>query len=134
MNNTTSHRAYPKYNQRLTSAEISRPLADASGWMRVLGILSILMGIVILPLTVWLIIQSHWQHSMNIVIGLASIWQGMLLYSSGTAARVAHNHDNDYALVAALARLRTWFKIIGWLIIIQFLFHIIIPLLKHHLM
>lgn len=117
---------------RLSTVELSRPLAEASGWMHALGILSVAIGILLIPLVIWVIARGGWEQSPNFVIAIVSIWQGVILFSSGTAARVAYQHDNDFALVAALARLSTWFKVMGWMIVLQIIFSIGILLLKKY--
>lgn len=94
--------------QRIVSG-LSRALVEGAGWMKFLGILSILGGI----LQVFTI--------AGIISGGIQIWMGMLLFQSASAAEKAYATGNVYELNAALDKIKTYFVFNGILTLLSFL-------------
>ncbi|MGC9326373.1 MAG: DUF5362 family protein [Candidatus Hinthialibacter sp.] len=81
--------------------EISQPLYESKIWLRILGVVSILSGII----------------SIFTIIGIlfcwAPIWLGVLLYQSATAIEIAQMHGDKEKLIESLDKLRLYFLIMG---------------------
>ena len=89
-------------------------------------------GIALLSIGMWAVFRGYWQVSAYFVIAIGSICQGVLLFSSATAVRVAHEQNSDFALFAALARLRIWFMVMGWVMVFELFRNIVVFLLKRY--
>ena len=85
-------------------------LAASAGWIKLLGILSIISGVAAC-LTV-----------VGIVIGWLPIWMGVILSKTAKAAKWAETTGDETALAEALDRLRLYFKLLGILMLIQVIF------------
>ena len=93
--------------------QISYPLYNCKGWLKFLGVMFIIGGI-IYAITIILLI-----------IAWVPIWMGVLLFQSATAAEVAHETGSDYELVRSLSKLKTYFIIMGVLTLISIIFSIL---------
>jgi hypothetical protein len=92
-------------NARATR-EIGQPLASAAGWMKFIGIMFIIQG-VLTALTL-----------VGILIAWLPIWIGVLLLQSAGAAQRSHLQDDANALIESLSRLKTYFVIQGVLYLV----------------
>lgn len=90
-----------------TVKEVSIPLFQAKGWMKLLGVLLIISGIAY-ALTIF-----------GIVICWLPIWMGVLLFKAADAAEAAELGGDKARLVDALGRLKTFFTIQGVLVLIS---------------
>jgi hypothetical protein len=81
--------------------ELSLPLYEAKGWMRLLGVLSIISGI--------LTIFSIW----GIIICWIPIWVGILLMRAASAVEHARHSNDRMQLVKCFCQLRTYFTLQG---------------------
>lgn len=113
--------------------EISRPLYETRNWLKLIGITQIVFSaIVVLGLLALLVIgfstMSGYLSGYSgytlaplllslIPIGL-SIWQSVLLIQAGNSAQTAGLHGDKAAMIRALSNLKTYFIIIGVLLII----------------
>ncbi len=86
--------------------DLSQPLASGKGWMKFVGIVSIIHGALI-ALTI-----------IGIVIAWLPIWIGVLLMQSANAIERAQLSGDADALKESLARLRTYFVVLGVLILV----------------
>jgi hypothetical protein len=93
--------------------ELSIPLAKAKGWMKLLGVLFIIYG-VILAITV-----------VGLIICWLPIWMGILLFKSASAAEVALAAGDKRELHTALEKIKMYFTIQGILALIGLVFAII---------
>lgn len=118
--------------KRLSAKELSFPLFEARRWMYSLGTFFVGAGIALLSIGMWAVFRGYWQVSAYFVIAIGSICQGVLLFSSATAVRVAHEQNSDFALFAALARLRIWFMVMGWVMVFELFRNIVVFLLKRY--
>ena len=81
---------------------VAEPLVRAKGWMKLIGVLSIIYGV----LTFWTI------------VGLLWIWLGVLVFKAANFAQEAYNSGDAYKLQFALDKLRTYFTIQGVFLLI----------------
>ena len=86
--------------------EISSPLYNCKGWMKLLGVMSIIGG-ALQVLTIF-----------GIIIAWLPIWTGILLFQSASAIQQAHEADSRDAMGRSLSKLRTYFIITGVLTLI----------------
>ncbi len=88
---------------------ISAGLYGAKMWMKLLGVMMILYG-VLTALTI-----------IGIIFAWLPIWIGVLLFQSAGAIERAYNGDDAAALTEALGKLKTYFTIMGVLTLIGIL-------------
>lgn len=93
--------------------QISYPLYDCKGWMKLVSVMSIIVG-VIYALTI-----------IGIIFAWLPIWIGVLLFQSASAAEDAYYHGSEYELVKSLSKLKTYFIIMGVLTLIGIIFFIL---------
>jgi hypothetical protein len=86
--------------------EVSAPLFAAKGWMKFLGVLMIIYGVLI-ALTI-----------VGILICWLPIWIGVVLFQSATAVESAQASGSKTELYGALSKLKTYFTIYGVLALI----------------
>ncbi len=88
---------------------LSSALYSARGWMKFLGVMMIIYGV----LTALSII--------GIIVAWLPIWMGVLLFQSAGAVERAHQSDDAAALMESLGKLKTYFTIMGVLTLIGLL-------------
>lgn len=86
--------------------ELSIPLYQCKGWVKLVGVMSILGG-ALYALTL-----------IGIVIAWLPIWMGVLLFQSASAIELAYLSGDRNAMTRALAKLKTYFVIMGVLTLI----------------
>jgi hypothetical protein len=86
--------------------DLSAPLYQAKGWIKLVGVLSIVGG-VLYVITIW-----------GILICWLPIWMGVLLLKVASAAEEAHRGGNKADLATVMAKLKTYFTITGILALI----------------
>lgn len=89
--------------------EMGLPLLESKGWIKFLGIVSVIQGIV----AIFSII--------GILIAWLPIWIGVLLYQSATILERAYQSGDKNTYHRAMAKLRTYFMIQGILTLIGIL-------------
>lgn len=90
--------------------ELSLPLYLGKGWLKFLGVLSIIYGI--------LVIFSIW----GILICWLPIWMGILLFKAGNAIEIAHISADKNQFVISVSKLKTYFTISGVMALIGLIF------------
>lgn len=85
---------------------LSEPLFRAKGWMKLIGVMMIISGV----LTALSII--------GIIIAWLPIWIGVLLFQSAGLVERAHISGDDNAFIMSLSKLKTYFTIMGVLLLI----------------
>jgi hypothetical protein len=93
--------------------EVSTPLFQAKGWMKFLGVLSIIQGI-LMVFTIW-----------GIIICWLPIWMGVLLFKAGGAVEVAQIGGDKSQMITAMTKLRTYFTVQGVLSLIMIVIMVI---------
>ncbi|MCS7009795.1 MAG: DUF5362 domain-containing protein [Anaerolineales bacterium] len=91
--------------------ELSQPIYQAKGWLKFLGILSIIGGIT-QALTI-----------VGILIAWLPIWLGVLMYQAGSNIESAAQAGDKFSFLRSLGNLKTYFVLQGVLILIS----IIVP-------
>jgi len=81
--------------------EVSFPLYGCKGWMKLLGVMSIIGG-ALYVLTIF-----------GIIIAWLPIWTGILLFQSANAIQQAHETDSKDAMRRSLSKLKAYFIITG---------------------
>lgn len=92
---------YPDTSNQQIVRYVSSQLAEGSGWMKFLGLLSIIGG------------ASQVLSLVGILWGWLPIWMGILLFQAAGAAETARLSGDHYALAEALKNVRTYFVING---------------------
>ena len=86
--------------------DLSFPLIEAKGWMKLLGVVMIVYGVII-ALSI-----------VGIIVAWLPIWLGVLLFKAAGYAETARMTGERLQLVEALRRIRTYFVINGVLLLI----------------
>jgi hypothetical protein len=86
--------------------KLALPIFESKGWIRLLGVLAIVYGVLI-ALSI-----------VGIIIAWLPIWMGVLLYQASSSVERAFRHGDEDAMVFCLYRLKTFFTIQGVLALI----------------
>ena len=86
--------------------DLSLPLFKSKGWMKLVAVLSIIYGAAA-AITV-----------VGLIIAWLPIWMGVILYQSATSVEQAMGAGDKEALFRSLAKLKTYFTILGVLSLI----------------
>ena len=89
-----------------TVANVMRPLNDAAGWMKLIGTLGIIYG-VMMGLTI-----------IGLIFAWLPIWMGILLRGAAVEAQAAYASGDETAAVTATSKLQTIFKVQGVIVLI----------------
>ena len=87
-------------------ANVMRPLHDAAGWMKLIGTLAIIYGVLI-ALTI-----------IGLIIAWLPIWLGVLLNRAANEAQAAARAGDETQAIAATRNLGTIFKVQGVIVLI----------------
>jgi hypothetical protein len=93
--------------------EVSGPLFGAKGWMKFLGVLLIIYGVLMI-ITIW-----------GILLCWLPIWLGVLLFKAGAAIELAATAGSKPALYETMEKLKTFFTIGGILALILIILAVI---------
>jgi hypothetical protein len=91
-------------------ANVMRPLHDAAGWMKLIGTLGIIYGILI-ALTI-----------IGLVVAWLPIWMGVLLRRAADESRAAAAAGDEARAIEATRSLGTIFKVQGVIVLIGLIF------------
>jgi len=86
--------------------EISQPLSQAAGWIKIMGIVLIIYGS-LLGLTI-----------IGLLIAWLPFWLGLVLLKAGNNAKRAFHEGDKGSLIQSLLNLNTYFTINAMLIIL----------------
>ncbi len=100
-------------NEESVVTKLAGPLYKAKGWMKFVGVLSIIQGV--------LSILSIW----GIIICWIPIWMGVILCAASNHVRIAFETNNDDEFLASMEKLGTYFRIAGILAIVSLVIGII---------
>ncbi len=100
-------------NETQIVREVSMPLFQAKGWMRFLGVMSIVAGVMLIP-TIG-----------GILFCWLPIWMGVLLWKAASEVEIAQHQGNKLQMVIALDRLKTYFLINGITALIALAFTVV---------
>ena len=90
--------------------EISLPIFQSKGWLKLLGVVMIIQGI-LTALTIF-----------GIIICWLPIWLGVLLFQASNSIEGAQYAGNKTQLIQSLNKLKTYFIINGILMLIMIIF------------
>ena len=93
--------------------QISYPLYECRGWMKLVGVMYIING-VMLAITI-----------VGILFAWLPIWIGVLVFQAATAAEEAYYNGSEYELTKSLSKLKTFFIIMGVMTLIGIIFFIL---------
>jgi len=93
-----------------TVSRVIAPLDAAAGWMKLIGTISIIYG-VLTALTI-----------IGLLVAWLPIWIGVLTRKAATHAQLAYASGDENAAIISTDSLRTIFKIQGILILIGLIF------------
>ena len=85
---------------------LSLPLAQSKGWMKLLGVMMIIYGILIAISVV------------GLIIAWIPVWIGVLLFQAVSAVEQAQLGGDADAMLRAMGKLKTYFTISGVLMLI----------------
>ena len=88
-------------NQGDLIREISYPLYNCRGWLKFLGVMSIISGVI----QVFTII--------GIIFAWLPIWIGVLLFQAASAVERAYETGDSNEINVSLSKLKTYFMIMG---------------------
>ena len=88
---------------------VSLPIHQAKGWMKLIGVLSILYGVVMVFTIV------------GIIFAWLPIWMGVLLMQSASSVERAYATGDETQLVLSLSKVKTYFTITGVLYLLGLL-------------
>jgi hypothetical protein len=81
--------------------EVSAPVFQARGWMKLIGVLSIIVG-VLYALTL-----------IGIIFAWLPIWMGVILYQAGSSSEEAYYNGDKYSFLKSMTQLKLYFTIMG---------------------
>jgi hypothetical protein len=82
--------------------QLSMPIYQARGWLKFLGVMTIIGGI----------------PSVFVLVGILQIWIGILLFQAGSSIDSAGQFGDRFAFLRSLGNLKTYFVIQGVLTLI----------------
>jgi len=97
-------------NESAIVRELSLPLSQGKGWMKLVGVLAIISGI-FTAITI-----------VGLVVAWLPIWMGVLLFQSASAIEQAQMAGDKGAMVQSMNKLKTYFTIMGILTLIWIVF------------
>ncbi|MFH1524729.1 MAG: DUF5362 domain-containing protein [Chloroflexota bacterium] len=89
--------------------ELSMPIFQARGWLKFLGVLSIIGGI------------GQALSIVGILIAWLPIWMGVLMFQAGSSVESAGQFGDKFAFLRSLSSLKTYFVLQGVLTLLGIL-------------
>jgi hypothetical protein len=96
--------ATPQENQLIQ--QMSMPIYQARGWLKFLGVMTIIGGI----------------PSVFVLVGILQIWIGILLFQAGSSLDSAGQFGDKFAFLRSMGNLKTYFLIQGILTLLGLVF------------
>ncbi len=89
--------------------ELSQPIYQARGWLKFLGILSIISGV------------GTALSIVGIIVAWLPIWMGVLMFQAGSSIDSAGQFGDRFAFLRSLGNLKTYFVLQGVLTLLGIL-------------
>ncbi len=86
--------------------QLSLPIYQARGWLKFLGVMTIIGGI----------------PSVFVLVGILQIWIGILLFQAGSSLNSAGQFGDKFAFLRSMGNLKTYFLIQGILTLLGLVF------------
>jgi hypothetical protein len=93
--------------------ELSAPIYQARGWLKFLGVLSIIGGI------------GQALSIVGILVAWLPIWMGVLMFQAGSSIDSASLFGDKFAFLRSLGNLKTYFVLQGILVLIGIILAVI---------
>jgi hypothetical protein len=100
----------PEPQERQTVQQLSIPIYQARGWLKFLGILSIISGV------------GSALSIVGILFAWLPIWMGVLMFQAGSSIESAGQLGDKFAFLRSLGNLKTYFVLQGVLALIGIVF------------
>ncbi len=100
----------PEPQERQTVQQLSMPIYQARGWLKFLGVLSIISGI------------ASALSIAGILFAWLPIWMGVLMFQAGSSIEAAGQLGDKYSFLRSLGNLKTYFVLQGVLTLIGIFF------------
>lgn len=81
--------------------EVSIPIYQARGWLKLLGVLNIIGGI-LAAITI-----------VGIIIAWLPIWMGVILYQAGSSSEQSYFNGDKYSFIKTMNQFKLYFTISG---------------------
>ena len=94
----------PQENQMVQ--QLSMPIFQARGWLKFLGVLSIISGV------------GSALSVVGIIFAWLPIWMGVLMFQAGSSIESAGQFGDKFAFLRSMGSLKTYFVlqgVLGWL-------------------
>ncbi len=93
--------------------EVAAPLYENKGWIKFLGVFSIIIGI----------------PTLIVLVGILSIWIGITLVKAANQYELAYENGDKMGMIAANAGIAKYFKIIAILTLIGIIIDVVMLIL-----
>lgn len=93
--------------------ELSTPLYNAKGWLKLLGVMMCVYGVI----TAFTIV--------GLIVAWLPIWVGVLLFQTAGTIETAHDAEDETAFLATMGKLKTYFTIMGVLTLVGLAFGVL---------
>jgi len=100
----------PEPQERQTVQQLSMPIYQARGWLKFLGIISIISGV------------GSALSIVGILFAWLPIWMGVLMFQAGSSSESASQLGDKFAFLRSLGNLKTYFVLQGVLALIGIVF------------
>jgi hypothetical protein len=100
----------PDPQERQTVQQLSVPIYQARGWLKFLGVLSIISGV------------GSALSIVGILFAWLPIWMGVLMFQAGSSIESAGQLGDKFAFLRSLGNLKTYFVLQGVLALIGIAF------------
>ncbi len=98
----------PQENQMVQ--QLSMPIYQARGWLKFLGVLSIISGV------------GSALSIVGIIFAWLPIWMGVLMFQAGSSIESAGQFGDKFAFLRSLGSLKTYFVLQGVLTLLGIVF------------
>ena len=105
---TTPPAPTPQENQMVQ--QLSMPIYQARGWLKFLGILSIISGV------------GSALSIVGILFAWLPIWMGVLMFQAGSSIESAGQFGDKFAFLRSMGNLKTYFVLQGVLTLLGIIF------------
>ena len=103
----------PAQQESLTVRQLSMPIYEARGWLKFLGILSIISGV------------GSALSIVGIIFAWLPIWMGVLMLQAGSSIESAGQLGDKFSFLRSLGSLKTYFVLQGVLALVGIVFMLV---------
>jgi hypothetical protein len=101
------------WERMMNIRELSAPLYNAKGWLKLLGVMKCIYGVAT-AITI-----------IGLIVAWLPIWIGVLLFQTAGTIEKAHDAEDETAFLASMGKLKTYFTIMGVLTLVGLVFGVI---------